>query len=186
MTKIKIVSLIALILILIPSLWAGSSLVIYKMLPTWGDRGTFGDMFGAINALFSGFAFAGVIVALFMQRSELSLQREELRLTREELSKSTVAQQESASALNHQFLIQTLSAKASTLAIVINDSNKDIDRGNDFVKENYRQGISGASTEEFSPGAIDRRLEAKSKLDTLLIEIEELIETENSKQKPNK
>jgi hypothetical protein len=32
------------------------------------DRGTFGDMFGGINALFSGFAFAGVVFAIFLQK----------------------------------------------------------------------------------------------------------------------
>ncbi|MBF0376015.1 MAG: putative phage abortive infection protein [Desulfamplus sp.] len=49
------------------------------------ERGTFGDMFGAINALFSGFAFAGVIFAILLQRQELELQRKELELTRNEL-----------------------------------------------------------------------------------------------------
>lgn len=42
-------------------------------------------MFGGVNALFSGFAFAGVIYAIFLQKSELSLQRRELQYTRQEL-----------------------------------------------------------------------------------------------------
>ncbi|MBX2834459.1 MAG: putative phage abortive infection protein [Micavibrio sp.] len=50
------------------------------------QRGTFGDMFGGVNALFSGLAFAGVIYAILLQRKELELQREELILTRGELS----------------------------------------------------------------------------------------------------
>lgn len=49
------------------------------------DRGTFGDKFGAINALFSGLAFAGLIVTLLYQKEELKLQREELAQTRGEL-----------------------------------------------------------------------------------------------------
>lgn len=49
------------------------------------DRGTFGDMFGAVNALFSGLAFAGIIIAIFLQRDELELQRRELSETRKEL-----------------------------------------------------------------------------------------------------
>lgn len=48
-------------------------------------RGTFGDMFGATNALFSGLAFAGLIYAILLQREELSLQRQELAETRQEL-----------------------------------------------------------------------------------------------------
>lgn len=47
-------------------------------------RGTFGDMFGAINALFSGLALAGIIITILLQRKELQLQREELSETREE------------------------------------------------------------------------------------------------------
>lgn len=47
-------------------------------------RGTFGDMFGGLNALFSGFAFGGIILTIFLQSRELSLQRDELRDTREE------------------------------------------------------------------------------------------------------
>jgi hypothetical protein len=35
-------------------------------------RGQFGDKFGAINALFSGFAFAGIIFTLLLQRQDLT------------------------------------------------------------------------------------------------------------------
>lgn len=51
----------------------------------WSEKGQFGDMFGWVNALFSGLAFAGLIYTIFLQRNELSLQREELRATREEM-----------------------------------------------------------------------------------------------------
>lgn len=46
-------------------------------------RGVFGDMFGSINALFSGLAFVGVIVAILLQKEELEEQRRELKLSRE-------------------------------------------------------------------------------------------------------
>jgi hypothetical protein len=51
---------------------------------TGSEQGIFGDRFGAINALFSGLAFAGLIVAIVLQRRELELQRRELRETRAE------------------------------------------------------------------------------------------------------
>lgn len=44
----------------------------------------FGELFGALSALFSGLAFAGIILSLQQQKAELELQREELKLTREE------------------------------------------------------------------------------------------------------
>lgn len=43
------------------------------------ERGTFGDMFGAVGALFSGLAFAGVIVTMLQQSETLKLQRKDLR-----------------------------------------------------------------------------------------------------------
>jgi len=48
-------------------------------------QGLFGDQFGAVNALFSGLAFAGLIFTIVLQKKELALQREELTQTREEL-----------------------------------------------------------------------------------------------------
>lgn len=51
----------------------------------WSDRGTFGDQFGAVNALFSGLAFAGLIMTILLQRRDLRLQRKDLRMQRKEL-----------------------------------------------------------------------------------------------------
>lgn len=50
-------------------------------------QGLFGDKFGAINALFSALAFAGIIFTIFLQRKELKLQRQELQDTRVEFIK---------------------------------------------------------------------------------------------------
>lgn len=44
----------------------------------WGvpqGPGVFGDMFGVANALLSGLAFVGLIVAISLQRNEIALQR---------------------------------------------------------------------------------------------------------------
>lgn len=54
-----------------------------------GQKSLFGDSFGAVNALVSAFAFAGMIVSFFMQRSELRLQRKELQENRQEMSQQT-------------------------------------------------------------------------------------------------
>ncbi len=67
--------------IVIAFIWALSG----YLLKDNGERGTFGDMFGAVNALFSGLAFATLIYTTWMQREELALQREELVSTRLEL-----------------------------------------------------------------------------------------------------
>ena len=52
-------------------------------------KALFGDSFGAVNALVSAFAFAGMIVSFFMQRTELRLQRKELQENRDEMSQQT-------------------------------------------------------------------------------------------------
>ncbi|WP_224483476.1 putative phage abortive infection protein [Robertkochia aurantiaca] len=48
------------------------------------ERGTLGDMFGTVNALFSGLAFAGIILTILLQKKELGYQRKELQETRAE------------------------------------------------------------------------------------------------------
>jgi hypothetical protein len=65
--------------------WGGVPLIQGDSFIQFGDRGTFGDMFGAVNALFSGLAFAGLICTLVVQMQELKAQREELKETRGEL-----------------------------------------------------------------------------------------------------
>lgn len=56
----------------------------------WNVRGTFGDSFGALNALFSGLAFAGLIVTLIMQKDELGMQREELDEAKQKLRQQSI------------------------------------------------------------------------------------------------
>lgn len=53
------------------------------------DRGVFGDQFGAVNALFSGLAFAGLIYTIFLQHDELCCQRQELADNRKEMKCQT-------------------------------------------------------------------------------------------------
>lgn len=43
------------------------------------EYGTFGDMFGSINALYSGMALGGVVIAILLQRKDLQLQFAEMR-----------------------------------------------------------------------------------------------------------
>lgn len=76
---------VILILIVVVALWMISPYAVYQLVhaqedKVWTDAlsrmGVTGDTFGAINALFSGLAFAGVIWALLLQTQELSAQRQ--------------------------------------------------------------------------------------------------------------
>jgi hypothetical protein len=83
------------------------------------EAGVFGDQFGAVNALFSGLAFAGVIYAVILQSKELELQREELVLTRAELSRSAQAQEESGRFLGEQAEVMKVTAEINALASIV-------------------------------------------------------------------
>lgn len=46
---------------------------------SYDERGTFGDMFGFANALFTGLSVVGLIATVLLQRKDINLQREELK-----------------------------------------------------------------------------------------------------------
>lgn len=69
---------------IIVCIWFISWALVYKFGADWNTRNSFGGMFGAVNALFSGLAMAGIIYAIYLQKKELSLQRLELQQTRAE------------------------------------------------------------------------------------------------------
>lgn len=85
MKKNKFIWFIILGVIFIGALWVGSWFLIDLNIENPTNRGTFGDKFGAINSLFSGLAFLGLIITLLFQKEELELQRQELTETRKEL-----------------------------------------------------------------------------------------------------
>ena len=84
------------------AMWGLSWWGISKFINEPTNQGTFGDMFGAVNALFSGLAFAGLIVTLLYQKEELKLQREELRETRNELNAQKLEFQEQNKTMKRQ------------------------------------------------------------------------------------
>jgi hypothetical protein len=86
-------------------------LVLYWKWTVWkfgevDNAGTFGDMFGAANAFFSGLALLGVIYAIILQQKELQLQRLELQETRTELRRSADAEAESTRLRAHGLAMQ--------------------------------------------------------------------------------
>ena len=95
----------AIILVLI--LWGGSfiGLLLYNGFTEgseWTQRGQFGDMFGAVNSLFSGLAFGGVVIAIFLQRKDLKITQEEIELQKEQLKQQNDALQKQIESINKQ------------------------------------------------------------------------------------
>lgn len=97
MKKIKLL-LILFASVVVIQLIAGLS--IYFAFDTFDERASFSSMFDAVNTLFSGLAFAGVIYAILIQTRQLDLQSRELQLQRSELERSAKAQEESQQTLH--------------------------------------------------------------------------------------
>mgnify|MGYP000514631562 CR=1 len=95
------------------------------------EQGQLGDLFGGVNAIFSGLALAGVVTAVILQSEELKLQREELELqraeltlSREEFRRMAEANESAALALTRQLQLQIKASRIqgySALATVSND-----------------------------------------------------------------
>jgi len=76
--------------------------------------------YNALNALFTGLAFAGVIYTVLLQMQELKLQRTELNMARKELERAADAQKESEKALKIQAESMELQAKLIAISHLIN------------------------------------------------------------------
>lgn len=106
--------------------WASIAAIVYLALPDWQQRGQFGDVFGAVNALFSGLAFAGLIFAILLQREDLELQRQELTLTRQELARTAHAQEQSEAALRAQADAAARSARLATINFLLDHYKQEL------------------------------------------------------------
>lgn len=60
----------ALVSFFIVALWVATPFVVRQLYPEMSARGQFGDIFGSVNALFSGLALTGVVVAILLQRKD--------------------------------------------------------------------------------------------------------------------
>lgn len=112
------------ITIIIISLWV----LTYFLLIDNDKKGVIGDMFGSINALFSGLALAGIILTILLQRKEISLQREEMAEHRKQLSRSAEAQEKTEKLISKEILAREKSAKINALSTIIDSYNNDMQR----------------------------------------------------------
>ncbi|WP_165667228.1 putative phage abortive infection protein [Metapseudomonas otitidis] len=65
--------------------WIDKNIIFEDNAETFEARGQFGDKFGAINALFAGFAFAGIIFTILLQSREI---RQTKKMLEEQLKES--------------------------------------------------------------------------------------------------
>ncbi len=159
---------LAAIVISVIVLWALSGIATIYLIVDWSIRGTFGDLFGAINSLFSGLALAGLIYTIYQSKNDLNLQREEIEINRKELIKSRKAQERSEKALEEQVFQMKLAAKLNGLKTLIDYFNIQINNPN--------------SSEEVILKAREKRRETIVEIDQLINRMgdEELEEDSNN------
>jgi hypothetical protein len=95
-------------------------ILVFSWLGEMETRGQFGDLFGGLNALFTGLAFAGVICTILFQSNELRLQREELKLQREELGLTRNELHRAADAQSEQVTRLEEAAELSAISTLVN------------------------------------------------------------------
>ena len=66
--------------------WLASFVLIYHYFEDWEECGQFGDLFGSVNALFSGLAFAGLVITIIQQRHDLQLQRQAIDQSKKDIN----------------------------------------------------------------------------------------------------
>ncbi|MEW4425991.1 hypothetical protein AB1I68_00690 [Paenibacillus pabuli] len=135
-------------------LWIGSYSdhfivgISWYFIPQWYDKealeaGTFGDMFGAVNALFSGLAFAGLIYTITVQRQELSLQREAIEMQTEELRMQREETARSADQLEGQRMLLNLQIAMATINELIKNKNERLEGASIDLHGTPYKGING-------------------------------------------
>lgn len=107
--------------------------VIYSSISSETGRGTFGDMFGAISAFFTGVTLAGLIYTIHQQQKDLMA-------AREATNRAIIAQEKSAEALKQQAETLHRTATLNAYSIMISSYNHLIQEMKDFkITNKYKQ-----------------------------------------------
>lgn len=130
--KIPIALILSSIFIIL-LIYFGSAIYIFFTFKDFTKAGQFGDLFGAVNALFSAFALTGIILTIYLQSRELEYQREELELTRNEIKGQRVEMEKQSEIFefqrfenNYFNLLKALNETTSNLNIEKYNDNNDV------------------------------------------------------------
>lgn len=116
----RLTILMVFVFIAITIFWIVSYWTIAKYFGNPSNAADVGQLFGAIGALFSGWAFCGVLWAILLQRHSIEIQREDLKATIAEMKQSREAQEESAESLRSQVEAMRLQSRVQALNTLIN------------------------------------------------------------------
>jgi preprotein translocase subunit SecG len=114
-------------------LWIITPILLCLFLSQWTERGTFGDLFGSVNALFSGLALLGIIATILLQQKELSLSTRELRNSAKALQKQVELAADTARLQVLPGLIQTQKVRIESIDKIYGGRDY-----NDLANQDYK------------------------------------------------
>jgi len=114
---------LAIVAIVVTSVGIIIVLEIMRWIPDWQQRSQFGDMFGVVDAFFSGLAFIGLIYTIFLQREEMKKQMEAVEKSNQLSSLATLvaiysADEEKYKQIDNQKSIHAKQKKEEILGII--------------------------------------------------------------------
>lgn len=121
------------VFVVVTVVWLVSFFILSSLFGSPSGSGTAGDLFGAVGALFSGWAFVGVLWAILLQRKSLQLQHDDLKATLEEMKQAREAHEETAENLRKQSETIKIQTRVDILRTLIEtplqiDANRFLDR----------------------------------------------------------
>lgn len=116
-----------------------SAFIVIKLIEGWDHRGQFGDLFGVVNALFSGLAFAGLIITIRQQHIDLKYQRQAIEQTNQEMQNQTAEFDKQNETLRIQRFENTFFKMLEVQQSIVNDLYAG-DSHSQWVDENSADG----------------------------------------------
>lgn len=111
-----------------------SGLAIYYAFGAWEKSSHFGESFGALNTLFSGWALAGVIYTLWLQKKSLEEQRLQFLKADEDLALTHAERATTHDMLNRQVKALNGAIKIQAIQLYLQYLDKQIKISDDKVK----------------------------------------------------
>jgi hypothetical protein len=108
-------------------LWLSTPMLVATLYSDMTSRGQFGDIFGSVNALFSGLAFVGLFYTIQLQREQLQIQHAEFKLQRQELELQRNEMAASRGELANQVKMQRALIRATIAQINVAAVNAQIE-----------------------------------------------------------
>lgn len=149
------------LLLAVVAIWLLSWALIWLFFSELQERGQFGDLFGSVNALFSGLAFGALIYTILQQQRMLELQQQQLHDQREDLRRQRDEARSTREELRSQVEAQRALYRATAAQVRVASITAQI----------QREDFDSTHIHVSAPGGKERN---EGRLNALLSELDEL------------